>query len=488
MRVQASALFVALPFILLACAQAADTSSFQTATGATTAAGGTTTTGASCRPCVRATDCAAGELCAQFAGDIYCAADCGKGQACARGSACTTVSGADGSQIDVCTTSTCGGAGGNAGAGGSQSTGTGTGTGNSEVCGSLDGPDLKACCSSCVPGGAQPCQANGCYGGWWCNTQSCKCQAAPATGCGAGAGGSGQTTSSSTSSSTGAGGNAGSVTGISGGKLDTLSFAVVGDTRPPIDDDTPGYPKAIVQQIWADVAAQNPRPAFAIATGDYLFAKPHGSQAGPQLDRYLAARAAFAGPLFPALGNHECTGATASNCGANAADGITNNYTAFMTKMLQPLGVTQPYYVVDIASTTGKWTAKFVFVAANAWSQAQATWLGGALAQPTTYTFVVRHEGTLVAQAPGVTPSATILAQHPYTMLIVGHTHTYAYYAKEKQLVVGNGGAPLTGNVNYGYVVARQRGDGALVFKSIDYASGAIVQQFNVKADGTLTN
>ena len=62
------------------------------------------------------------------------------------------------------------------------------------------------------------------------------------------------------------------------------------------------------------------------------------SQAGPQLDIYLQARARFPGPLFPALGNHECTGATSSNCGAGAADGVTANYSAFLEKMLAPIG------------------------------------------------------------------------------------------------------------------------------------------------------
>ena len=39
-------------------------------------------------------------------------------------------------------------------------------------------------------------------------------------------------------------------------------------------------------------------------------------------------------------------------------------------------------------------SAKFVFVACNAWNSTQATWLDQQLAAATTYTFVVRHEGT----------------------------------------------------------------------------------------------
>jgi hypothetical protein len=470
-----------------ACATAADDGITSPAgtTHATTSAT-TTATGGACTPCVTAKDCA-GAVCAQFGGDIYCAADCAGGKACPAGTACTTVSGVDGNQVDVCapTSGPCAvgtGAGGASGGGGAATT-TQPPT---ETCGALVGPDVKSCCTSCQQGDGK-CQPNGCYGGWWCDATACKCHPAPdPASCGGGAGGSGQTTSTSTTTG-GAGGNGGSIKGIDDGKLDTLSFAVVGDTRPPMDDDTAAYPKAIIEKIYAEVAAENPRPAFVVGTGDYMFAKAWGSQSGPQLDLYLAARAQFPGPLFPALGNHECTGAVASNCGQGNADGVTKNYTTFLSKMLAPLGVTQPWYTVHVASTNGSWTAKFVYVAPNAWSSAQGSWLDAELAKPTTYTFVVRHEGNIATQAPGVTPSAAIIAKHPLTMLIVGHTHTYAYYANEKQLVVGNGGAPLTSAVQYGYVAARQRADGAIVFRSIRYDTGAVVQQFAVKPDGSTT-
>jgi hypothetical protein len=266
-----------------------------------------------------------------------------------------------------------------------------------------------------------------------------------------------------------------------------LSFAIVGDTRPPSIDDTAGYPTAVIQKIWQDVEAASPRPAFAITTGDYLFAKPSGSQAAPQLDKYLAARSAFSNIVFPAMGNHECTGATASNCGPGSADGTPNNYDVFVQKMLIPLGLSRPYYAVDIGANDGSWTAKLVVIAANAWSSAQATWLSAALAKPTTYTFVVRHEGASATTAPGVTPSQGILAQHPYTLLLAGHTHTFEYFAGERQVITGNGGAPLTGAVNYGYVIARRRADGAMVFKEYDYSTQAVNKTFAVKADGTPT-
>jgi Calcineurin-like phosphoesterase len=272
---------------------------------------------------------------------------------------------------------------------------------------------------------------------------------------------------------------------VRGGTYDTLNFAIVGDTRPVSVDDTAGYPKTIIEKIWQDVEAFSPRPAFTVTTGDYMFANASGSEAGPQVDLYLAARSAFSNVVFPALGNHECTGATASNCGAGNKDGITTNYSVFLTKMLAPLGLTKPYYTVEVGSTNHTWTAKFVFVAANAWDAAQASWLDSELRKATTYTFVVRHEGRSATEAPGVAPSQAIMERHPYSLLLVGHAHTFDYHASDRQVIVGNGGAPLSGSVNYGYVVAQQRADGAIVFKALDYATNAVVATFTVKEDGT---
>jgi hypothetical protein len=276
------------------------------------------------------------------------------------------------------------------------------------------------------------------------------------------------------------------VTGVTGGTLDTLSFVVVGDTRPPITDDTGGYPTAIITKIWQDVAATSPLPAFGVGTGDYMFALDQASQ---QLALYNTARTGYTAAFFPAMGNHECSwlGLTTSNCGAGNASGATANYTTFISTMLAPYGVSNPYYTVDVSATDGSWTAKLVFIAANAWDSTQATWLDAELAKPTTYTFVVRHEGVASNTAPGVTPSEAILANHPWTLKIVGHIHTYQYSQTDREVIVGNGGAPLGGAVNYGYVIARQRADGAIAFTSYDYMTNAVVDTFAVKADGTPT-
>jgi hypothetical protein len=264
----------------------------------------------------------------------------------------------------------------------------------------------------------------------------------------------------------------------------------VGDTRPAAVDDTGGYPADVVTTIYAGIRALDPRPAMVLSTGDYVFAStpPRGgeSQAGPQLDIYLQARAQFPGPLFPALGNHECTGATSSNCGAGAADGVTANYSAFLEKMLAPIGKAKPYYAVDVAASDAKWTAKFVFVAANAWSTDQEAWLEGSLSKPSTYTFVVRHEPASATTAPGVIPSEAVMARHPYTLAIVGHVHTYAHDPETpREVLVGNGGAPLSSK-DYGFAVLSQRDDGAIEVDMIHWKTLSADRSFHfaVSPDG----
>lgn len=256
-----------------------------------------------------------------------------------------------------------------------------------------------------------------------------------------------------------------------GGTVSRLYFSVVGDTRPANVDDTSGYPTAVATKIFQDMNGMNPKPLFGVSTGDYMFATPGKGNASPQLNLYIQARGNFSNLMFPAMGNHECTGYTASNCGSGNSDGVTENYTAFLSQMLQPLGQSNPYYVVNVNATGGAWTAKFVFVAGNAWTSAQSTWLAGVLAQATTYTFILRHEPASANTAPGVTPAEQIMAKYPYTLSIVGHTHTYEK-SGAKEVIVGNGGAPLSGGANYGFALIQQRAsDNAIQVDMLDYST-----------------
>jgi hypothetical protein len=276
--------------------------------------------------------------------------------------------------------------------------------------------------------------------------------------------------------------------GASGGTVSRLLFAVIGDTRPAVINDNSAYPTSVITSIFQGIEDISPRPLFAVSTGDYQFSTPSSGNAAIQLGYYMKARSAFSNVVFPAMGNHECTGATVSNCGAGTTDGVTNNYTEFVSQMLSPIGQTEPNYVVNINATDGTWTSKIVVVAGNAWTSATATWLDSALSQPTTYTFIVRHEPSAACSAgpPGCSGSEAIMRQHPYTLAIVGHTHTYGKTGP-KQVTIGNGGAPLTGGASYGFGLIQQRADGAIQVDMIDASTHAPDTSFRfaLKPDGT---
>jgi hypothetical protein len=282
--------------------------------------------------------------------------------------------------------------------------------------------------------------------------------------------------------------------GPDGGTLSTLYFGVVGDTRPANYDDVAGYPTAIITKIFQDIQAFNPRPPFVLATGDYQFASSGStSTASQQLALYLGARQNYSGVQFPAMGNHECTGSTSSNCGTGNTNGITANYTAFMNQLLSPINKAKPYYSFNVNATDNSWTSKFVIIAANAWDSTQSSWLSSVMAQKTTYTFVVRHEPPDASPAaPGQAPSEAIIAGFPYTLEIVGHSHTYGHYTTPypREVIIGNGGAPLTNtSKDYGFGVFKQRSDGAIVCDMIDYSTLQADSYFHfvVTAAGALT-
>jgi hypothetical protein len=273
-------------------------------------------------------------------------------------------------------------------------------------------------------------------------------------------------------------------TGSGSSTVDELRFAIVGDTRPPSPNDTANYPTAIITKIFQDIEAVTPHLPFAISTGDYMFADTYKSEQLPQLQKYLAARAGYTGVLYPTMGNHECTGATDSNCGTGAKDGVTKNMTDFIAELLTPIGIASPYYTEQVSATDGSWTAKFVFVACNAWSTTQAAWLTQQLSQATTYTFVVRHEGTNALSTAPCSASQPIIDAHPLTLMIVGHTHAYAHYLDTKEVVVGIGGAPLTSGTNYGYVIVERNANGNLTATAYDYMTNAVIDTFHVQPSG----
>ena len=277
------------------------------------------------------------------------------------------------------------------------------------------------------------------------------------------------------------------------GTVSALHFAITGNTWPATADDTTGYPTAIITKIYQDIEAVSPRPSFVIGTGNYMhatYSNVSGTQS-VQMNRYLTARNAFSGPLYPAMGNQECAELIGDNCGTNVnmldypkKGGTTENYAVFVNSMLMPIKKSLPYYTVKVNGTSGTWTSKFVFIACNAWSTAQANWLTQQLSTKTTYTFVVRNATVAQTTAPCSASTATILQKHPYTLLITGDNGISAHYSSDKELIVGNGGAPLSGSVDYGYVIGSQLGNGNIQFTAYDYSTNSVQYTFTVDASG----
>ena len=450
--------------------------------------GGAGSSALTCTPCVQSSDCSGG-ACVQYGGDNYCGASCRSDADCGTGESCTLLTSVDAMEASVCIpkSALCGpGTGctncpsgtscdvstGQCITGGSNNGGGGSGGGSSGggSCPGYAGPSESSCCKSCTSG--SNCQANGCYGGWYCDTSTCGCHAPPSS-CGSGGGGSG-----------GAGGSGGTTPpptytgsiGANGGSVSSLYFAVIGDTRPANIDDTANYPSAIINKIYADIAAMSPQPQFIVTTGDYMFASTSGSQQQPQMDQYVMASKQYTtGPIFAAMGNHECTGATASNC----AGSPTSNMNVYMNALVTPLGKSTPYYTIPINDTAGKWTAKIVIAACNDWDSTQQSWLQGELAKPTTYTFVVRHEPTGTSGPPCVSQMDSMLQSAKYDLFIVGHSHTFNHSGT--QVVVGNGGAPITSGVNYGYATIAQQPSGGFLVSQYDYMTAQVVNTFTVQ-------
>ncbi len=262
--------------------------------------------------------------------------------------------------------------------------------------------------------------------------------------------------------------------GNNGGAVDHLYFAVVGDSRPANIDDTPNYPTAVIEQIYRDVQALSPRPQFAVATGDYVYSNTTANTAQPQASLYMQARGAWTGTFFPVMGNHECDGFTADNCTVNQ----TQNNQAFMQTILVGSGRTLPYYSIPIHATDNSWTAKLLFVACNAWDQTQESWLTTQLETSTTYTILIRHEPAEANTAPCVTPVETIMASHPYDLSLVGHTHEFSGRSSSREVVIGNGGAPLSRGT-YGYATVERVSNGWAI-ANYDYSTGLAVNSFTI--------
>lgn len=252
-----------------------------------------------------------------------------------------------------------------------------------------------------------------------------------------------------------------------GGAVHRLAFTAFGDIRPSFPDEDFGYPNNTIKSIVSGMAALQPQ--FGVASGDYMYVEYLPSSAKGQLNALLDDEKGFGKPIFHAMGNHECQSFSDVNC-PNLNE--STNITTYM-QMLVPWSKV-PWFSFTIHTDRGD--AKFAFIAVNAWTPAQATWLEQTLSQPTPYTFVIRHQPTPddgdPSSAEGVTGSNAILDKYPVTLYIFGHVHEYKRIAANR-MIVGNAGAPLDSGA-FGYASVVQREDGNIGVT--EYAQGTNAQ------------
>ena len=204
------------------------------------------------------------------------------------------------------------------------------------------------------------------------------------------------------------------------GRLPGLKLAAFGDSRP----EEPGgpYPTALVAGIFAGAGAPDADdgpPDLLLFLGDTMYVAPSRyAPARAQLREFLTARAAFPGPAYFAVGNHE---------------GWGENLQAFRDAV-------QPAIYFELDADTDAGEAKIVVVADNPFEARQEAWLRAALARPTAITIVARHYPMINAEYRNAEIAAIIAAASP-DLVLSGHTHGYRHPAL-RQVVSGTGGAP----------------------------------------------
>jgi hypothetical protein len=262
-----------------------------------------------------------------------------------------------------------------------------------------------------------------------------------------------------------------------GGTVSLLSFAAFGDVRPPLPDDDLQYPTTIVTGIFQGIAGLQPQ--LAIGTGDYMFVEFLASSASAQIAKLKSAESALSAPIFHALGNHECNSFSDVNC-PNLNESV--NITTFLAQLV-PFTPT-PWYSFIVHTALGD--AKFVFIAANAWNDAQASWLTQELKTPTRYTFVVRHQptpdGGSPSSAEGIMGSNQILTGYSVTLFLYGHVHEYNHLTANA-VITGNAGAPLDAG-SYGWLRVQQRSDGNVVVNAYELSTGMVIDSWDVTPEG----
>jgi hypothetical protein len=124
-----------------------------------------------CEPCLAESDCASDATCGVFSGDSFCATLCPNGTGCDSDETCDAITTVGGAGIKACVPN-----------GGVCATASGPDADGASAnhCGALNGPQITSACHSCGRYSSD-CQPNGCYGGWWCDTSTRRCERPPKT-------------------------------------------------------------------------------------------------------------------------------------------------------------------------------------------------------------------------------------------------------------------------------------------------------------------
>ena len=254
--------------------------------------------------------------------------------------------------------------------------------------------------------------------------------------------------------------------GANGGSVERLWFATTGDTRPAKCNQTGAYPRAAIAQVASAMKAL--RVQFAVDLGDHMYVcSDQGGLTPAQLDAVAQAQMAAymtgiaSGPStwWMTLGNHECQAAFASGSACVVGGPHDANFAAYMAALRRP----QPWYANDVRTSLG--LARFVVVADDAWTAAQAAWLSSTLADADArakYTIVVRHHPVQGSRS-GRAEIVNMLRQHKYSLVLTAHEHDYQHDPdgwQGRSAVVGLGGA----GGKWGFGTVLQNADATLTF------------------------
>jgi hypothetical protein len=167
-----SALVVVVPIVIFACGRDVDIGGATDTTSPVDAAVDAPL--AECDPCLGAAECGPFATCVAVGGsEGFCVTRCPQSTECDNDDACQVSTTVSGEKVAACIPKT------NACALAAPPPPTADGA-PLERCGEIFGPTLSAACHSCEKT-SPSCQKNGCYGGWWCNTDTRRCQRPPAS-------------------------------------------------------------------------------------------------------------------------------------------------------------------------------------------------------------------------------------------------------------------------------------------------------------------